>query len=172
MAGRSNAQELAKELSLKADKRGLMESDVHRMVRDAFRDIDRRYRRRLDSKFDQTYERLRRAKYLQAVGFHIQEKGGDKMKPLKEFAAGSVRATIWENERENGDETYTAFAVQVERTFKDQYDTWQATNRFRRRDLPDLELFVRKAHEFVALREREPQEEGQDESENGEDPEA
>jgi hypothetical protein len=55
----------------------------------------------------------------------------------------------------------------VERTYKDQDDNWQATNGFRQGDLPNIELVVRNAFEFLTIRERQPREE-----ENGESPEA
>jgi hypothetical protein len=81
---------------------------------------------------------------------------GDK--PVKEFRAGGVRASIWRDEVPGqGDEPFEVFSVRVEKRFKDATGNWQSTNRFKRRELADLELVVFKAREFVSLNEREPQ---------------
>jgi len=84
---------------------------------------------------------------------------GDK--PVKEFRAGGVRASIWRDEVPGqGDEAFEVFSVRVEKRFKDSQGVWQSTNRFKRRELADLELVVFKAREFVSLNEREPSEQG------------
>jgi len=78
---------------------------------------------------------------------------GDK--PVKEFRAGGVRASIWRDEiAGQGDEPLEVFSVRVEKRFKDAQGVWQSTNRFRRRELADLELVVFKAREYVSLHER------------------
>lgn len=80
---------------------------------------------------------------------------GDK--PVMEFRAGSVRASIWQDEVVGkDDETFSAFSVKVEKRYKDQSGTWQSTTRFKRSDLADLELVVFKAREYISLNEREP----------------
>jgi hypothetical protein len=80
---------------------------------------------------------------------------GDK--PVKEFRAGGVRASIWQDEIPGkDDESFSVFSVRVEKRFKDAQGVWQSTNRFRRSELADLELVVFKAREFVSLNEREP----------------
>jgi hypothetical protein len=79
--------------------------------------------------------------------------------PVKEFRAGGVRASIWRDEVAGKDEeAFSVFSVRVEKRFKDAQGVWQSTNRFKRRELADLELVVFKAREFVSLNEREPQE--------------
>jgi hypothetical protein len=80
---------------------------------------------------------------------------GDK--PVKEFRAGSVRASIWEDEVTGRDEeTFSAYSVKVEKRYKDASGNWQSTARFKRGDLADLELVVFKAREYISLNEREP----------------
>ena len=56
-----------------------------------------------------------------------------------------------------GDEPFEVFSVRVERRFKDAQGTWQSTNRFKPRELADLELVVFKARESISLNEREPE---------------
>jgi hypothetical protein len=81
---------------------------------------------------------------------------GDK--PVKEFRAGSVRASIWQDEVAGKDEeAFSVFSVRVEKRFKDAMGVWQSTNRFKRRELADLELAVFEAREFTSLSERDPE---------------
>jgi len=83
---------------------------------------------------------------------------GDK--PVKEFRAGSVRASIWQDEIAGKDEeAFSVFSVRIEKRYKDATGNWQSTTRFKRRELADLELVAFKAREFISLNEREPQEE-------------
>ena len=80
---------------------------------------------------------------------------GDK--PIKEFRAGSVRASIWRDEVSGeGAEAYEVFSVRVEKRYKDGTGAWQSTTRFKRADLADLELVAFKAREFLSVKEREP----------------
>jgi len=76
-------------------------------------------------------------------------------RPIMEFRAGSVRASIWHDgaSGESG-ETFSVFSVRIERRYKDAEGNWQTASSFRRRDLADLELVVFKAREYVSLNER------------------
>jgi hypothetical protein len=51
---------------------------------------------------------------------------GDR--PVKEFRAGSVRASVWQDEVAGKDEeAFSAFSVRVEKRFKDTQGVWQST---------------------------------------------
>jgi hypothetical protein len=64
-------------------------------------------------------------------------------KPLKEFRAGSVRASIWQDEvAGKDDEAFSVFRVRVEKRYRGPAGNWQSTTRFKRADLGDLELVV------------------------------
>ena len=81
-------------------------------------------------------------------------------KPIKQFASGQgVRAAIWQEERQKGNQKFNTHTVRVERRYPDQNGEWKSTNGFRKNDLPHVELVVRKAFEFLSIREREPQDE-------------
>jgi len=168
MSQKRNPIEIVKELALAADSDGLTEFDVHGMVRDAFREVHELHLRHLDKLWDAQFDRLRRETSGKRCEIHVQEAGGESMaRPLKEFASGSVRATLWENEREKDGQKFSTHTIRVERTYKDADGNWQATNGFRQADLPNLELLARKVFELLSMREREPQDE-----ENRESPEA
>ena len=78
-------------------------------------------------------------------------------RPIMEFRAGSVRASIWHDEASRGtNETFSVFSVRVERRYKDAAGNWQSASSFRRRDLADLEMVVFKAREYISVNEREP----------------
>lgn len=72
-------------------------------------------------------------------------------KPIRVFAAGGVRAAIWENEIEKNGQQLTTHAVQVVRTYKDG-DEFKSTSRFGLGDLPRVQLVAAKAFEFLSLR--------------------
>ena len=80
---------------------------------------------------------------------------GDK--PVKEFRAGSVRASIWRDEIAGKDEQMVeVFSARIEKRYKDASGNWQSTSRFNRADLADLELVAFKAREFLSVKQREP----------------
>ena len=55
---------------------------------------------------------------------------GDK--PIKEFRAGRVRASIWQDEVTRGvDESFSVFSVRVEKRYKDATGNWQSTSTVR-----------------------------------------
>ena len=57
-------------------------------------------------------------------------------KPLKSFAAGGVRAALWENEiRVNGG-TKTLLKATIERRYKDKDGSWKSTSSFSRNEIP------------------------------------
>ena len=81
-------------------------------------------------------------------------------RPVKEFRAGGVRASIWEDQAVGkSGEPFRAFSVRVERRYKDADGNWQSSTRLRRSELADLELVVFKAREFISLNERDPEKE-------------
>ena len=81
-------------------------------------------------------------------------------KPVRRFRAGSVRASIWQNEEQDETgEVFTVFNVKVDRSYKDAEGNWQSAVGFRARDLADLEMVLFKAREFASLKEEDPAEE-------------
>ncbi len=83
----------------------------------------------------------------------------DKKRPMREFRAGSVRASIWIDEKTRPDgSTYESESVRIERRYK-QDDEWLSTNRYYLRDLLNLWLVVVECLRFLRLRERDPNDE-------------
>lgn len=67
-----------------------------------------------------------------------------KQKPIHEIRLGRIKATIWENETEQG----TRYNVTVHRLYKDG-DEWKQTASFGREDLPLVAKVVDMAHTWT-----------------------
>ena len=67
-----------------------------------------------------------------------------KQKPVHEVRLGRIKATIWENETEQG----TRYNVTVTRLYKDG-DDWKQTASFGREDLPLVAKVVDMAHSWT-----------------------
>lgn len=74
-------------------------------------------------------------------------------KPAKEFKAGTVRAAVWKEQREEGGRKTTRYSVKIEKRFFDESTKeWRDTDYFFANDLPRLRLVAERAFEFIVLR--------------------
>ena len=69
-------------------------------------------------------------------------------KPLKNYRAGQVQATIWENEGPTGKYNTISF----KRSYKDKEGKWVDVQSFRTNDLSDLAILVRFVEQDLKLR--------------------
>ncbi len=76
-----------------------------------------------------------------------EEKMGKENKPEMTIRAGTVRAAIWKNSSDKGDEYFT---VSLSRGYKDG-DDWKETNTYNRDDLMKAKVVLDKAVEFLFL---------------------
>ena len=74
-----------------------------------------------------------------------------KQKPAAVVAAGTVRASVWANERVANGETFTSYAVRLERRYKDKDGTWKSTNAFGVGELPKAILVLQRVYEELVL---------------------
>jgi hypothetical protein len=74
-------------------------------------------------------------------------------KPIKSFKAGTIEASIWKQEVQKDGQTVVRYSVKLQKKFKKDKGDWQATDYFFPEDLPKIELVVRKAYEYVSLKE-------------------
>ena len=70
-------------------------------------------------------------------------------KPLKCFAAGGVRAAIWENEIQVNGSSKTVLKATVERRYKDKSGTWKSSTSFSRNEIPLAIYCLEKAFEAI-----------------------
>jgi len=74
--------------------------------------------------------------------------------PVKEYRAGTIRASVWEKVVQEGGQKRTRHSIQIQKRFCDEQGRWRDTDCFFPTDLPKLELVARKAFEFVSLRDK------------------
>ena len=81
---------------------------------------------------------------------------GQPTAPVKEFRAGTIRAAIWENEREAEGRQIKRHSVRIDKRYLDRRTgEWRASDYFFADDLPRLRLVVEQAFEFITLHESE-----------------
>lgn len=73
--------------------------------------------------------------------------------PIKEYrVGGTITASVWRNETQEGDRTIVNHSVQIQKRYFDKADQeWKTSGSFFPDDLPRLELAVRKAYEYIML---------------------
>lgn len=85
-----------------------------------------------------------------------QEQIGEQEKntPLREYRAGGVRATIWENTHTDGKTQYTIQTTTIERRYK-KGDEWKSTNTYKLADIQKLKHVLTQAEAYMLTGERE-----------------
>ena len=79
--------------------------------------------------------------------------------PIKEFRAGQIKASVWENEKKNGKgETVKYLSVNIEKSYKDKEGNWKTSSTYFCEDLPKLQLVTAKAFEYISLTESQEME--------------
>lgn len=73
-------------------------------------------------------------------------------KPIKEFRAGTIKAAVWKEQREDNGRPSVRFSVKIEkRYFDEDSKEWRNTDYFFANDLPRLRLVAERAFEFIVL---------------------
>lgn len=80
-----------------------------------------------------------------------------KQKPIKEFRIGRIQVAIWKNESEENGKTIVKHSIRIQKSFRDEDGEYKDTNNYFPDELPKLSLAVSKAFEFIALKERNPE---------------
>ena len=88
-------------------------------------------------------------------------------KPLKSFAAGGVRAAIWENEIRVNGSAKTMLKASVERRYKDKDGSWKSSQSFSRNEIPLAVYVLEQAFEAIVGEEKD---DGNGSEENGKGP--
>lgn len=79
------------------------------------------------------------------------DKQEEKMnQPIKKYKAGSIRATVWENEVNNAGVYQT---VSIERVYQDKEGNWKNTSSFRLNDLPKVNVVIQKIYQELTVSE-------------------
>lgn len=81
----------------------------------------------------------------------------EKNMPEKKFKSGAVCATIWPNKMTKNNKEIEFKTVALDRNYKDREGNWKSTSTLRTNDIADAELVLRKAYEYIKLREPDVQ---------------
>lgn len=70
--------------------------------------------------------------------------------PIKKYKAGSIRATVWENDVKDTGKYQT---ISIERVYQDKDGNWKNSSSFRLGDLPKVGVMVQKIYEELTVSE-------------------
>jgi hypothetical protein len=79
-------------------------------------------------------------------------KSREKVLPEKKIRAGAISATIWKNKAESNGKTVEYSTISLDRNYKDKEGNWQNTHSLRTADIPKAVLVLKKAYEYLVLR--------------------
>jgi len=65
------------------------------------------------------------------------------------FRHGPCSASVFENEYNRGEETFTTRNVSFQRRYQDKEGNWQTTSSLKVNDIPKAVLVLNKAYEFL-----------------------
>jgi len=80
-------------------------------------------------------------------------------KPIKDFRASNIQASVWRNEVQKDGQTVVRYSVKIQKQYRKDDGDYQETNYYFRDDIPRLILVAQKAFEFIALNESKDAEE-------------
>ena len=77
----------------------------------------------------------------------------EKDKPVKSFSAGKIQVSIWRQEINKDGQTIVRHSVRIQKQYKDDKGEWQNTDYYFPEELAKLESLVRKAFDFILVKE-------------------
>jgi len=80
-------------------------------------------------------------------------------KPIKDFRAGNVQASVWRNEVEKNGQTVVRHSVRIQKQFRKEGGDYENTEYYFPDDLPKLALVAQEAFRFLSLKESKDAEE-------------
>ncbi len=83
----------------------------------------------------------------------------EKSKPVKSIKAGTIQASLWRKETQEDGQTVVRYSVRIQKQYKDDKGKWQDTNYYFPEELARLESIVRKAFDFISVKESKNAEE-------------
>lgn len=76
------------------------------------------------------------------------------------FRHGSCSASVFENEYNRGEETFSVRTVSFQRSYRDKQGEWQRTSSLHVNDIPKAILVLNKAYEYLTSNGQAEVEEG------------
>lgn len=77
-------------------------------------------------------------------------------KPTAKFRAGGLSATVWKNTQKTKEgKDFSYYSISIDRNYTDKTGAWKSTNSMRAGDLPKAIVVIKKAYEFLVLKEQD-----------------
>jgi len=83
----------------------------------------------------------------------------NETKPIKDFRADGIQASVLRNEAEKDGHTVVRHSVKIQKQYRKEDGDYENTEYYFRDDLPKLILVAQKAFEYIALKESQDAEE-------------
>ena len=80
-------------------------------------------------------------------------------KPIKDFRAGNVQASVWRNEVKRDGHTAVRHSVRIQKRFRKTDGSYENSDHYFPNDLARLALVAQKCYEFIVLTESKNAEE-------------
>jgi hypothetical protein len=77
----------------------------------------------------------------------------DKPKPIKDFRAGNIQASIWRNEVQQDGQTRIRHSIRIQKRYRKDDGNYKNTDYWFPDELPRLQLLAQKAFEYIVLTE-------------------
>lgn len=74
-------------------------------------------------------------------------------KPIKNFRAGTIQASVWRTEIQRDSQRFVRYSVRVQRQYRKDDGNYENTDYFFPEDLPKLALVANEAFKFISLKE-------------------
>ena len=81
------------------------------------------------------------------------------VKPIKDFRAGNIQASVWRNEVHKDGETVVRHSVRIQKQYRKEDGDYENTDYYFPNDLPKLILVAQDAFRFITLKESKDVEE-------------
>ena len=77
----------------------------------------------------------------------------EKTKPIKDFKAGNIEASIWRKEVQQDGQTRIRHSTRIQKCYRKDDGSYEITDYFFPEELPRLQLIAQKAFEYIVLTE-------------------
>ena len=74
-------------------------------------------------------------------------------KPIKDFRAGNIQASVWRTEVQKNGQTIVRHSVRIQKQYRKDDNSYENTDYFFPEDLPKLVLVAQEAFRFISLKE-------------------
>ena len=78
--------------------------------------------------------------------------------PVHVVRAGTISASVWENENESNGKKFKSYSVTTQKSYKDKNDKWKESNSLMAAEVPKMTAVLQQAYEWIISQKREEKE--------------